>query len=177
MTTTSVPIPARHTFQRNGDTWTETAKLSASDAEEFDLFGNSAAISGDYIIVGARGGSISGSAYLFQRSGNDWTEVAKLTASDAAVGDFFSSSVALDGDFAVVGASHDDGVGADSGSTYLYHHRDGNWVEVNKLLASDATAGDRFGSSVAISGDYALIGARDDDDGGSSSGSAHMFLK
>ncbi|MEA1966066.1 MAG: FG-GAP repeat protein, partial [Euryarchaeota archaeon] len=85
------------------------------------------------------------------------TEV-KLTASDGAAGDFFGYSVAISGDYAVVGAREDDDAGSASGSAYIFK-RDGTvWTEQAKITASDGAAGDLFGMSVAISGDYAVVG-------------------
>ena len=78
---------------RNGETWTEQAKLTASDAAAIHYFGLSVAISGDYAIVGDHtydgAGVNSGSSYVFVRNGEIWTEQAKLTASDAAAIQYF----------------------------------------------------------------------------------------
>ncbi|EPR73009.1 quinoprotein [Winogradskyella psychrotolerans RS-3] len=85
-------------------------------------------IDGYYAIVGAYGnddaGSDSGSAYIFVRSGGSWTEQAKLTASDAAYSDFFGLSVAIDGDYAIVGAVFNDDNGSNSGSAYFFERED-----------------------------------------------------
>ena len=146
-------------------TFNEVKKLTASDADVFDRFGHSVAVSGDVAVVGAywedSGGSNAGAAYVYERSqggvGN-WGEVKKLIASDAEAGDFFGSSVAIDGDTAVVGASRE-------GAAYVFQRNQGgagNWGEVKKLVASDAEADDFFGSSVAVSGDTAIVGANDD---------------
>jgi len=99
----------------------------------------------------------------------------KLTASDAAASDVFGRSVAISGNTALVGASGDDDDDDDtnSGSAYLFDITTGN--QLFKLTASDAAALDFFGSSVAISGNTALVGAFGDDDGGSRSGSAYLF--
>ena len=101
---------------------------------------------------------------------------SKLTASDGAASDYFGGSVSVSGDYAVIGADWDDDNGNNSGSAYVFE-RDGagNWSEVQKLTASDGAAGDEFGWSVSISGDYLVIGAYADDDNGSSSGSAYVF--
>ncbi len=168
-------------FKREGSVWIEQGKLTASDAAAYDYFGYSVSISGDYAIVGAYGdddgGSYSGSAYVFKREGTTWTEQAKLTASDAAYYDWFGSSVAISGDYAVIGAPLDDDAGSYSGSAYIFK-RDGlTWIEQGKLIASDAAASDNFGESVSISGDTAIVGAPDDDDGGSNSGSAYVFKR
>ena len=94
------------------DPWLQQAKLTADDDAAGDQFGNSVAVSGDTAVVGAYanddGGSTSGSAYVFVRSGTTWSQQAKLTASDAAAGDQFGYEVAVSGDTAVVGANGDD---------------------------------------------------------------------
>ncbi len=119
----------------------------------------------------------SGSAYVFGRDhgGIDgWTQVAKLTAGDAAASDRFGASVSVSGDATVVGAYADD----DAGSAYVFgrdHGGTGNWGQVAKLTAGDASAGDWFGTSVSLSGDTAIVGAKRDDDAGGDSGSAYVF--
>ena len=163
----------------------EDAKLSASDAAANDWFGYSVAISGDTVIVGAYrdddSGSQSGSAYLFEKPVSGWADAnedAKLGASDAAAGDYFGVSVAISGDRVVVGANGNDDSGSLSGSAYLFEKPVSGWTNATedaKLGALDAAAYDRFGTSVAISGDRVVVGAFDDDDEGSSSGSAYCF--
>ena len=136
------------------------------------------AISGSTAIVGAPfvGAPFndnSGSAYLFDFSDPCSITETKLTASDAAADDFFGVFVALSGSTAIVGANCDDHAGSYSGSAYLFDVATG--VQLTKLTASDAAAGDYFGYSVALSGSTALVGAAFDDDGGSDSGSAYLF--
>ena len=84
-------------FKRSGTSWSQQAKLIASDGAGSDYFGCSVSISGEYAIVGAYGnddnGLNSGSAYIFHRNGTSWSEQAKLTASDAAESDIFGSSI------------------------------------------------------------------------------------
>jgi len=90
------------------DTQQELQKLIANDGAENDWFGHSVSISGDYAIVGATyggdNGSRFGSTYVFERRGEDWVEVVKLTASDGAANDNFGFSVSISGDYAIVGA-------------------------------------------------------------------------
>ena len=102
---------AVYVYARFGDTWIRDATLTASDAAEFDHLGISVAASGDTIVAGARDASgSSGAAYVFVRdSAGDWSEEAKLTASDAGSGDSFGTSVALSGDILLVGANGDVG--------------------------------------------------------------------
>jgi len=176
-----------YVFVKPGGGWadsTQTAKLTASDAAAGDSFGQSVSISGDTAIVGAFGvGPFTGSAYVFVKPGGGWadsTQTAKLTASDAAPSDSFSQSVSISGDTAIVGAQGDDDGGSASGSAYLFVKPGGGWVDSTqtaKLTASDAAVLDQFGTSVSISGDTAIVGAGDDDDGGSESGSAYVFVK
>jgi len=150
-------LGSSYVFVRNGETWTEQAKLTASDGTKRDFFGISVAISGDYAIVGAHRDH-SGSAYIFVRNGENWTEQAKLTASDALGSDQFGISVAISGDYAIVGDHTYDGAGVNSGSSYVFVRNGEIWTEQAKLTASDIAAGDLFGSSVSISGDYAIVG-------------------
>ena len=159
-------------FVRSGTAWTQQQKLTASDAASNDLFGNSVSISGDYAVVGARGdNSFAGSAYVFVRSGTTWTEQEKLTASDAASSDEFGKSVSISGDYAVVGA---DGDNSDAGSAYVFVRSGTTWTQQQKLTASDAASSDWFGVSVSVSGDYAVVGARGDN---SDAGSAYIFVR
>jgi len=168
-------------FKRNGETWSQQQKLTASDGADYDRFGTSVSISGDYAIVGAHYGdgnvSNSGSAYIFKRNGESWSQQQKLTASDGAAEDYFGHSVSISGDYAIVGAFLDDDKGDGSGSAYIFRWDGTAWVQQQKLLASDGAAGDEFGYSVSISGDYAIVGAYGDDDKGTDSGSAYIFKR
>ena len=106
------------------------------------------------------------------------SEVKKLTASDAQAGDQFGISVALSGDTAVVGANGEDAGGTNAGAAYVLQRDQGgadNWGQVTKLTASDAQANDFFGISVALSGDTAVVGANEEDAGGSGAGAAYVF--
>ena len=156
----------------------------ASDGATGDNFGVSVAISGDYALVGATGDDIGanadqGSAYVFIRSGSSWIQQAKLTATDGAANDLFGVSVAISGDYALVGA-YGDAIGANSqqGSAYVFVRSGSSWTQQAKLTAADGAAFDYFGISVAISGDYALVGAYLDDIGANiQQGSAYVFKR
>jgi hypothetical protein len=163
-----------------GATYGQVAKLTASDAAEGDRFGVSVAIDGDTVVIGSSGkDSYTGSAYVFLTSDGAATygQVAKLTAADAASGDQFGISVAIDGDTIVIGAYCDDDDGSCSGSVYVFLTSDGaaTYGQVAKLTAADAAMYDYFGYSVAIDGNTIVIGAYGDDDAGDSSGSAYVF--
>ena len=159
-------------------------KLTASDGAANDQFGRSVAISGATAVVGAGGdddnGPGSGSAYIFTHSGTNWTEQAKLTASDGVTGDWFGSSVAISGDTAIVGARHDNPNSSKSGSAYVFVRSGTSWTQQAKLIANDGGANDEFGISVAISGDTVIVGAWGDDDVSNNignAGAAYIFTR
>lgn len=168
---------AAYVFAYENKNWVEKEKLTAGDGAAVDYFGTSVSISGETIVVGAKyedaRGFSSGSAYLFTYQGSSWVEEKKLFASDGAAYDFFGASVSISGETVVVGAEGDDG---SSGAAYLFIYDGKNWTEKQKLTASDRASGDNFGASVAVSGDSAVIGAKNDDDNGANSGSAYLFM-
>jgi cysteine-rich repeat protein len=168
-------------FKKTGGVWSQLKKLTASDAATGDFFGNAVSISGDYAIVGAWGdddkGSGSGSVYIFykdQGSVDNWGQYTKLTASDGAGNDMLGGAVSISGNYAIAGAVGDNSY---TGATYIFKNTGGVWSQLKKLTASDAATGNQFGKDIAISGDYAIIGAEGDDDNGSYSGSAYVFYK
>jgi FG-GAP repeat protein/putative Ig domain-containing protein len=165
-------------------TFTQQQKLEASDAAGGDNFGESVAISGETVVVGARlddgtGGGEQGSAYVFVRSGTSWSQQQKLEAADAAAGDQFGRSVAISGETLVVGARLDDGAaGSDQGSAYVFVRSGGVWSQQQKLEASDPGAGDNFGESVGIDGETIVVGAlQHNGAAGSNQGSAYVFVR
>jgi hypothetical protein len=165
----------------SGD-YAEVDKLTAADAATYDYFGWSVAIDGATVVVGAYGdddGNDSGSVHVLRTTdgGATYFEVAKLTAADAASGDRFGYSVAIDGTTIVVGARHDDDGGQSSGAAYVFRTSDGDasYGQVAKLTAADGASDDQFGASVAIDGATVVVGAYCDSDGGSQSGSVYVF--
>lgn len=167
-----------YVFKREGVSWTEQAKLNASDGAAEDYFGNSVSLSGDTALIGAYQdddkGTNSGSAYMFIRTENTWTLQQKLNASDGTEGDYFGYSVSLDGDTALIGAPADNDTRYFIGSAYMFTRTDNTWTEQQKLLASDGTSNDWFGWSVALSLGTAFIGAPCDN---ASKGSMYVFVK
>ena len=112
-------------FFKDGSTWSEQAKLIASDGDNYDYFGSSVSISGDYAIIGAPWQAVyylEGSAYIYHRNGTIWYQQAKLTASDGNGYDHFGESVSISVDYAIIGAHRDDDNGTDSGSAYIFHN-------------------------------------------------------
>ncbi len=165
-----------YVFTYDGEMWTETAKLTASDGEARDSFGRSLSISGNTIVAGAQGDDRRrGAVYVFTYDGGMWTETAKLTAADGEAYDFFGHSVSVDGRTVVVGTDRDAGVVRFSGSAYVFTYDGGMWTETAKLTAADGEDHDLFGHSVDVSGRTIVIGAFGDSDNGGFSGSAYVF--
>lgn len=167
--------------------WGEIVKLTASNAVSSDQFGNDVAIDGEHAIVGAfnksGGDPRSGSAYIFNRNqgGTDnWGEVIEIEPSDTEIDKKFGISVSISGDYAIAGADEEVQMPVGNGSAYIFNRNQGgvdNWGQVVKLTASDGSVEDRFGNSVGISGDYAVVGAPSNDDVSANSGSAYIFYR
>src|ERR1043166_9352940 len=171
-------------FVRSGSVWTQQMRLTALDAADGDYFGTSVAISGDTVIVGANvddnaGGVDAGAAYIFVRTGTVWTQQTKLTASNAAIGDGFGYSVAIDGETAAVGAWLVDLPGQqDAGAAYIFVRSGTIWTQQARLTANDGAVSDNLGYSVALSGDTIVAGAwLDDNAGGGDAGAAYVFVR
>jgi len=138
-------------------------------------FGFSVAISGNNVLIGARGdntnGAIVGQAYLFDAT----TGALLRTFDDPTVtgGDEFSFSVALDGNNVLIGAEGDDTNGLNVGQAHLFDATTGALLQT--FDDPTVTSQDGFGNSVAISGNNVLIGAIGDDTNGTDTGQAHLF--
>jgi hypothetical protein len=150
-------------FTRVDGVWSAQARLVSSDGFPWDNFGIAISLDGDTVAIGMSNdddnGEKSGSAYVFARAANVWTQQAKLLPDDGAARDFFGYSVSIDGDTAVIGAQGNDDKGEGSGSAYVFARADNKWTQQAKLLADDGTAGDYFGRPVSLDGDTAVIGA------------------
>lgn len=171
-----------YVFVYDGSNWIEEQRLTASDADVRDQFGHSVSLSGDRALIGSffddcAAGLDCGSAYVFAFDGSIWTEEQKLTAAEADANDFFGISVSLSDDRALIGAHLDDcAAGHSCGSAYVFAYDDNSWTEQQKLTASYPDDADRFGYSVSLSGDRALVGADGDDcAAGVNCGAAYVF--
>jgi hypothetical protein len=180
---------AAYIFQRDQggpNNWGEVKKLSTSQFGYDDGFGESVAISGVTVIVGASSdrtsGMSAGAAYVFDRDrggSGSWGLVKKLTAWDAEAGIGFGFGVAVTADTAIVGARTGNNGGMYTGSAYVFERDQGsadNWGEVSKLTASDAGERDNFGASVAASGKTVIIGAATKSVEATSDGAAYVFV-
>ena len=175
----SVDAGAVFVYEFDGVSWAQSAKLTASDGVDSDRFGSSVSLSGDRALIGDpsnfHNSSVSGAAYIFDFNGNNWAETTKLVADDPRLLDYYGNSVSLDGERAIVGVFGDDDNGTDSGSAYIYDYNGFNWAQSAKLTASDGVANDKFGISLHLSGNRAVIGASGDSINGGNSGSAYYY--
>jgi hypothetical protein len=153
----------------------ELTQLDPGDLAYGDTFGQAVAISGNTAVVSSHQDDAGvGSAYVFIRTGGVWTLQQKLVADDGSAGDFFGTFVAIDGDSVIVGApDQNDSVGA----AYVFVRVGSVWSQQQKLVVADGGANHRFGTSVAISGDTAIVGAPGDDEAADHAGAAYTFLR
>ncbi len=190
---------AAYVFVRDGSNWVQQAYLKTPQPGANVRFGESVAVSGDWIAVGAPGDGGergAGSVYLFARSGGLWSQQARVVASNPSDLSEFGAAVALDGTTLAVGAPGESGdfagvqntagrtpeqerTGApSSGAVYLFARGAGAWVQQAYAKASNGRAGDRFGAAVALAGELVVAGAAEEDGGGlSSSGAAYVFSR
>jgi uncharacterized protein (TIGR03437 family) len=180
-----------YVFVRSGGAWALQQKLTADDGGANDQLGASVAISDDTIIAGALLDDLgtaqdAGSAYVFVRSGAGWTQRQKLSGLNsvgARSGDLFGAAVAISGDTAIIGAPLADLFGrVNQGLAAVFVRSGGLWSYQGSLTANDGEAEDRFGASVALNGDTALVGANFDDIGAAAGvvldqGSAYLFTR
>ena len=155
---------AAYIFRYDGSQWVQEARLLPDDREGGKKFGRSVDISGDYAIVGVlvdnEVAAAAGAAYIFERENEEWTQVAKLFASDANTVGAFGTSVAIEEELALIGAQSEAGNAVLTGAAYVFEHTDDDtWVETTKITASDGASGDFFGNAVSLDDDCAAIGA------------------
>ncbi len=144
-------------FTRQGVTWKQQARLSASDGMPGDVFGMAVALTDSTALVGAGDADCQrGAAYIFVRTEQEWTQQARLRAADGACRDRFGHAVALSGNTALVGAWYADD---QAGAVYVFTRAAGRWAQQARLTAGDGGSGDWFGGSVAESGGAVLVGA------------------
>lgn len=166
-----------YVFKHTQAIWEYKLTLSVTDGLAGDLFGDSVAISGDTIIVGApsvRGGTRPGSAYVFRRNVDNWEFQQKLSSASGTAADEFGGSVTIKDNTVLIGA-----LGASSGGAAYFFERNSaeQWVPyavTPKLTASDGQVAGSFGCSVALSSDTALIGAVND---GAGIGAVSVFVR
>ena len=152
---------AVYVFEQEAGAWTEQQRLTASDATFADEFGWAVDAEGDVLLVGAPSQEEGrGAAYVFRRdaASGRWLEEARLTPQEAVPGDEVGLAVALRGNVALVGAFMAD---ESTGAAYVFRYDAATaiWHQQARLTASDGGPGDRFGASVALAEDEAIVGA------------------
>jgi hypothetical protein len=168
-------------FQRSGSNWSQIAELKPTDIDADDYFGESVAIEGDLVIVGAPNYAGRGAAFVYKRdAGNPliWTLLKRLDASDGSANDNFGMSVDITATHAIVGAPDDDAPEVNRGSAYIFERSLGgseNWGQLHRRNSTDGATNDNFGISVSLSGGNAVVGARYDDEPGTNTGAAFVF--
>lgn len=172
---------AAYIFQKQADTWVQQAKFEPDSPEDDDLFGKILSLDGNYALVTAYNDDDmavnAGAAYIYHQQDGTWNFHSKIYAGDAAAYDAFGVAADLHNDRAIIGAFSDDDNGFFSGSAYIFRREGNQWLQESKLLASDGAAFDKFGRSVAISEDYAVVCGVLDDDNGEESGSVYIFKR
>jgi len=171
-----------HVFRRREGTWAHQTALTADDGARGDLFGSALAVSDTVALIGASqhdhsGESDAGAVYVFERGDESWTQQSKLVADDASRLDRFGTALALSGREGLVGAPfHAGNRGVDSGEAYLLDGTNGGWNVAGTLAPLAIDRADTFGTSVALSGDTALVGApTDEHPNGSKAGALYHF--
>jgi trimeric autotransporter adhesin len=181
---------AAYVFVRSGNSWTQQAYLKASNTEGDDRFGERVAISGNTIVVGARGESSNsgingdednnalpgaGAAYVFVRTGSTWKQQAYLKASNPGNSDFFGTDVGVSGNTIAVGARNEasnatgvngnqaDNTAGAAGAVYVFVRTGSTWSQQAYIKASNTAASDTFGAALSLSGDALLVGANGED--------------
>jgi hypothetical protein len=162
-----------YVFRRDANgSWIQEAMLFASDGALQDAFGSSVAMDGELVVAGANkadaGGPDGGAAYVFRGDGSgNWTQEAKLTPIGHSPGDEFGGAVAVSGSVVLVGSKNGDGNGADSGAAYVFRNDgNGNWTQEARLNPPASGSSQKFGTSVELFDDYAIVGAPDAGTGG-----------
>ena len=138
---------------------TEYSSATGSDGAVGNRYGTSVAISGSTSIIGSPGNnSTQGAAYVLTFNGKIWEEQQKLAASDGQSGRRFGSGVALNNNLAIISSNANSG--DNPGSVYIFSNNgSGVFTEEQKITASDGQNSDGFGSSLALSTNYVVVGA------------------
>lgn len=183
-----LPEGRAYIHERNSggtDAWGEVAEFIASDGLDMDLYGYAVAVRNDTAVVGAPWEDDvevdAGAARVFTRDpggAGAWGETIRLAASDGGRGDSFGQAVALDADTVLVGAPGNSAAATRGGAAYAFlRNQSGQdaWNETGKIMPSDPQDAAVFGTSVALAGDLAVIGAFRNDGGGSRRGAAYVF--
>ncbi|HEV7491616.1 MAG TPA: FG-GAP repeat protein [Rhodanobacteraceae bacterium] len=166
-----------YVFENGTGSWAQVQKLTADDGAVFDNFGQSIAIDGSVLVIGANGATIGdqgaqGAAYVFVYDGTSWTQGQKLIADDGDMVDNFGVSAAIGDETIFIGSPYAAVNGhANQGAVYVFQSSATGWTQVDKLTASDGATNDSFGMSMSLDGTTLVIGAT----GADGHGAAYVF--
>lgn len=171
---------AAYVFRRRGTRWLQEARLASANAAPLEKFGASVALDGDLALVGSPRAALgdssrAGAAFVFQRSGGGWRQAARIQAPSPRSDEEFGRAVALAADRAIVGSSFGDAAGLNTGVAYLFGRQGERWRARGAVFAAEPVAVEEFGTSVAVSGAQALIGAPRQSGQGNAAGAAYIF--
>ena len=185
-----------YVYKYNGTSWSQLTNVFNNGSNNIDyiynstdgsnnyFFGNSTDISsnGEWIVIGENlYNNGDGKIYIFKNNGSDfWTKQSIIQPLFVSSGDRLGTSVSIDGNYIVVGAPNDDTTSTDAGSVAVYKLSSGSWSEIESFqgrdgAVSDAQGNDNFGSAVAISGDFIIVGATGSGDGTNEYGSIYIY--
>ena len=155
---------AVYIFKKTGNNWIEAQKLTDNNGHEGEQFGFALSVCGDFLVIGAPAPtSSSGKVHIYKLVNDSWNEIQISFTSNL----FTGQSVSISGSYIMVGSSE---------RISIYHLEDSIWVWKQNLVSSDHEAGDKFGFSVSISGEHALVGAYfDDNENGWNAGAVYLF--
>ena len=171
---------AVHVFEEGVGSWTESTTLTVATSQSNDHMGIALAAADGKLVAGADGNdavaSNGGVAYVFSRPmGGSWTLEDTLTPAGLASQDSAGSAVALGSGVVLVGLPNADDFGSNTGAVAVFHNDAGSWLQQTRLDAGRGSVFDAFGTSVAIDGNFAVIGAPGDDTAADGAGAAYVF--
>jgi choice-of-anchor B domain-containing protein len=145
-------------FRRaSNGTWTLGQSLEAPDGTPGDRFGIGSTADGDWLLVAAtRADEGAGAVYAFRRSGAEWSPAGRLVAEQRSPGDSLGVSLALQGEWAMVGTVTQ---GSGRGAVHVFRREGEEWRQHSRVAPGDLAAGDNFGGAIALDGDVAFVGA------------------
>lgn len=166
-----------HEWSAEAGGWIRRPRLTPPQGGPANSFGEAVAVSRGRVAVGAPGESPGGAVYVYERDGARWVQAARVQSSLPARNDSFGAAISLDGEVMLVG-DRDEPAGGRSGVGAAYVLRRGAggvWAQEARLDAGVASPGMQFGGSLALRGDLAVIGARNERSAGVEGGAAYIF--
>lgn len=164
---------AAYMIKREETNWVHYQELITNNEQKSEHFGHSVFLYEDNAIIGD---SESDAAYIFTNYEGNWKQKQKVVATDDKNSISFGCKVSMYGNYAIIGASADNDIAENAGSAYIFKKENNFWLQYQKLKAPDGNDCDRFGSSVYIFDEKAIVGVPYDDDKGTDSGTAYIYI-